>query len=376
MKKIISILLALMLLMGIFAGCSANPEAQESAAPESAAPESVSPEAKTTYDYDAAYAAYEPDYVVATVNGIDVTWGEYFYWIKNIMEQVCAYVGTVDNFNEDFGGMSYAEYFKAAAENNCRQYRAVEYHTAKEGIELSQEALDALAIQLENDIAAVSPDGTEEGLNEYLASLYTTREVYDYVNRISALYSEAAVHYCGANAEKVTDAEAMEFAEMSGLMAAKHILLKTVNDDNTHYTEDEKQKQYDLALELIDRLNAGESMDELIKEYGQDPGAQAYPLGYCFGPNEMVAEFENAVKELSVGQITQEPVESSYGYHIIMKVAFDPEMVYTQQGTTIRQMAATNKFNSVINEWFIASPIEYTEGFELNFEEVFKKVEA
>ena len=86
----------------------------------------------------------------------------------------------------------------------------------------------------------------------------------------------------------------------------------------------------------------------------------------------MVTEFENAVKELEVGEMTQEPVESTFGYHIILKVPFDPEMVYTQQGVTIRQMAANEKFNSIINEWFIASEMQYTEGFEMDFDKLFK----
>jgi len=365
MKKIVSLLLIAVMLLSLFAGCSKNPEVNETAAPESAAPAEA-------FDYAAAYAAYEPDYVVATVNGIDVTWAEYFYWTKNIIETVLAYVGTIDDFQEDFGGMSYADYFKAAAENNCRQYRAVEYNAEKNGITLSDKAKEVLEAQLKNDIEAIAPGGTEEDLNKYLEESYTNRAVYDYVNYISLLYQEIAIDLCGQSAEKLTDEEILSFAENSGLMAAKHILLKTVNDDNTHYTDKEKQEQYDLALELIDRLNAGESMDALIKEYGQDPGATAYPLGYCFGEGEMVPEFENAVKALSVGEITQEPVESSYGYHIIMKVAFDPEMVYMSQNAPIRQMAATNKFNSLINEWFIASEMVYSEDFELDFAELFK----
>ena len=367
MKKIISLLLVAVMLMGIFAGCSANPAVKESAAPESEAPE-----AKPTYDYAAAYAAYAPDYVVGSVNGIDVTWGEYFYFVKNIMEQVVAYVGPVEDFQADFGGISYAEYFKLAAENNCRQYRAVDFHAAENGISLSDKAKETLEQQLKNDIESIAPGGTEEDLEKYLAESFTTREVYDYVNYISLLYQEIAVDLCGESAEKLTDKEIIDFAENSGLMAAKHILLKTVNDDNTHYTDAEKQEQYDLALELIDRLNAGESIDALIKEYGQDPGAQAYPLGYCFGEGEMVPEFENAVKALEVGEISAEPVESSYGYHIIMKVAFDPDMVYMAQNTPIRHMAATNKFNSLINEWFIASEMEYASDFELDFEKIFK----
>lgn len=379
MKKILSTLLAALMLLSLFAGCSIQPNPYKDD-PE-AAEEALHPESSTdtdaetvtdNHDFAAAYATYEPDMVVATVNGIDVTWAEYFYWCMNILRNVEAYVGPIEDYNADFGGMSYAEYFRTAAENNCRQYRAVEYFAQKEGITLSDESIAAIEDQLQQDIASVSADGTEEGLNAYLESINTTRDMYDYVNRIAMLYSEAAKHYCGEGGEKITDAEAIDFAEKCGLMAAKHILLSTMSEDgSTHLSDEEKAAKLSLARELIDRLNNGEDFDTLMNEYSEDPGSAAYPMGYCFGTGEMVTEFENAVNELETGAYTDEPVESSFGYHIILKVPFDPEMVYTGQGVTIRQMAANEKFNSIINEWFIASEIEYVDGFELDFAEVF-----
>ncbi|MGI6029591.1 MAG: peptidylprolyl isomerase [Candidatus Heteroscillospira sp.] len=379
MKKIISLFLSALMLLSLFAGCSIQPNPYKDdpeAAEEALHPqESQEPGTETeTRDFAAAYAAYEPDMVVATVNGLDVTWSEYFYWCMNIMRNVEAYVGTIEDFNADFGGMSYADYFRTAAENNVRQYRAVEYYAQKEGIELSDEALAAIEDQLQQDIASVSADGTEEGLNEYLESIYTNRETYDYVNRVAMLYGESAVYFCGEGGEKLTEDEVLSFADQSGLMAAKHILLSTMAEDGTtHLSDDEKAEKLALAKELIERIDAGEDFDTLMAEYSEDPGSAAYPMGYCFATGEMVTEFEQAVTGLEVNEYTTEPVESSYGYHIVKKIPFTPDMVYTAQGMSIRQMAANEKFNSIINEWFLASPIEYADGFELDFAEVFGK---
>ena len=376
MKKIVSILLSVVMLLGVFSGCSIqrnpykdNPELAD----QILHPENNSGD-KEERDYAAAYATYDPDMVVARINGLDVTWAEYFYWCMNMLRNVEAYVGTIEDFSQDFGGTSYGDYIIEVAENNCRQYRAVEYYAPQEGIVLTEDSLALLEDQLQQDIASVSADGTEEGLNAYLESIYSNRDMYDYVNRIALLYSEAALYFCGENGEKITDEEALSFADKSGLMAAKHILLSTMTEDGqSHISDDEKAEKKALAEELIARLNAGEDFDTLMNEYNEDPGAASYPMGYCFGPGEMVTEFENAVNELEVNEITQEPVESSFGYHIIMKVPFQPDMEYTGKGVTIRQMAANEKFNSIVNKWYEASEIEYVDGFKLDMQQVFGK---
>jgi hypothetical protein len=54
-------------------------------------------------------------------------------------------------------------------------------------------------------------------------------------------------------------------------------------------------------------------------------------------------------------------VESLYGYHVILHVPFQPDMVYSGQGVTIRQMAANEKFNVVMNGWIEQTEVEYLE---------------
>ncbi len=90
---------------------------------------------------------------------------------------------------------------------------------------------------------------------------------------------------------------------------AKHILIMSGEDGKTAKKEAEKV----LAL-----AKKGEDFDKLIKEYGEDPGTEAYPDGYTFTYNEMVPEFEKAAFELEVGKIS-DLVETTYGYHIIKK---------------------------------------------------------
>ena len=77
--------------------------------------------------------------------------------------------------------------------------------------------------------------------------------------------------------------------------------------------EDEKQ-----AKDLIAQLNKGAKFDALAKKYSKDPGsgAQGGDLGWA-DPAGYVPEFAAALKGLEKGKMTQTPVQSSFGYHII-----------------------------------------------------------
>ena len=61
-----------------------------------------------------------------------------------------------------------------------------------------------------------------------------------------------------------------------------------------------------------------------MNENSEDSGLSSYPDGYLFGPNEMVTEFEEGTRALAVGEIS-ELVESTYGYHIILRLDADCE---------------------------------------------------
>jgi len=74
-----------------------------------------------------------------------------------------------------------------------------------------------------------------------------------------------------------------------------------------------------LALSLVERINAGEDFAALAKEFSEDPGSKdnGGDLGWV-GKGQFVPEFEKAIfEDLDIGEVTQVPVKSEYGYHII-----------------------------------------------------------
>ena len=111
------------------------------------------------------------------------------------------------------------------------------------------------------------------------------------------------------------------YAQGLDLLAAKHILLQTYDPNGGQVYSDEQART--LAQQIIDALNATptpQQFENLMAIYNSDPGMTAYPEGYLFSKGEMVEEFETAVRQLTVGAYTAEPVKSVYGYHIIPRL--------------------------------------------------------
>lgn len=74
----------------------------------------------------------------------------------------------------------------------------------------------------------------------------------------------------------------------------------------------------DEAKALIAKIKGGESFEEIAKKSSKDPGSA--PNGGDLDwatPGSFVPEFSNAMTKLSKGQLTDEPVKSQYGFHIL-----------------------------------------------------------
>jgi len=80
-----------------------------------------------------------------------------------------------------------------------------------------------------------------------------------------------------------------------------------------------------LSRTVIERLRAGESFEALAAEVSSDSSNSTTggSLGW-FGRGAMVKEFEDAAFALQGGQITADPVKSSFGWHIIRVDERDP----------------------------------------------------
>lgn len=72
----------------------------------------------------------------------------------------------------------------------------------------------------------------------------------------------------------------------------------------------------DLARELVKKAKQGADFAALAREHSTCPSkSSGGDLGW-FGPGQMVAPFEKAVRSLGVGSIS-DPVQTQFGYHVI-----------------------------------------------------------
>ncbi len=106
-----------------------------------------------------------------------------------------------------------------------------------------------------------------------------------------------------------TDEEILESYNSQTLLApdlqfkARHILVETQA----------------AAIDLITQLDAGADFAELAGEHSTGPsGPSGGDLGW-FSPNQMVAPFSDAVAGLENGAYTKAPVQTDFGWHVILR---------------------------------------------------------
>lgn len=102
---------------------------------------------------------------------------------------------------------------------------------------------------------------------------------------------------------------------------ASHILLSLAPNASA----DDSARAYKLAYEIIAQLKAGAPFESLAVAHSNDPSVQQNKGDlYYFTGGQMVPEFEEAAFSMKPGEITETPVRTQYGLHIIKVVDRKP----------------------------------------------------
>jgi parvulin-like peptidyl-prolyl isomerase len=157
--------------------------------------------------------------------------------------------------------------------------------------------------------------GIEENqLEQILAAQNVTMEEYRGVVRetltLQALVTEAiSAHITVTDTEVITyyESHPEEFSAPQGGAIVSHIL---VENEST-------------AKDIIAQLNKDASFSKLAQEYSIDPGSATNDgyIGLITNETPVVPEFKAAALKLREGQYTRAPVQSEFGYHVILRNA-------------------------------------------------------
>ena len=136
----------------------------------------------------------------------------------------------------------------------------------------------------------------------------------------------------------ITDKEINdEYQKEKGEIKASHILIAPENSSDAA-----KKKAKSFAQELIKRIEKGESFEKLAKEYSKDSKEKGGDLGFV-NLDSLTKNFREALDKLKINEMTKEPVETEYGYHIILKTGEKKKASLKKLRKTIVQKLVKNK---------------------------------
>lgn len=382
-RRILGAALSGALLIGALSGCAetaADPSASVSPSPSvsaSAAP-SETPSAAQFGDFDLetpdvtmALLGIPGTTTVMTVDGVDVSAEEYLYWL----DRVTQYVG-VRNFGAtsaidwdmDTGNGTVSEYITQNAINQELLYQTIRKQCADRNITITADE----EIKLEQEIAdTIESMGGQEGFElalkanncseDNLRGIYETFD-FLYVSLQNQLFP-------AQDPASLTAEELAQWASDNGKMQVKHILFKTVDDSGSPLSDEEIAAAKQKAEDTLAQLQASDDMenlfDQLMNELSEDgrysDGTLGAPDGYLFGEGEMVQEFEDAAKALGEHELS-DIVETSYGYHILLRLPVDTEMA-REAWTSEQDASISEQMNEQMNTWMEEAAIETNDTF-------------
>ena len=379
-KRILGAALSGALLIGALAGCAettADPSDSLSPSPSVSAAPSESPSAQfgdfdlENPDVTQVLLGFPGTTPVMSVDGVDVSAEEYLYWLGYATEYVGYYQfgdpAAID-WEMDTGSGTVTEYlvnnardlaaFNQVIRNQCAQRNIA--MTAEQEAQLDQQMADAVENSGGQDnfeLALKEVNRTEEGL----------RSMYSASNFLYPALQEQM--FPAQDAAALTAEELAQWASDNGLMQVKHILFKTVDDSGSPLSDEEIAAARQKAEDTLAQLQASDDMenlfDQLMNELSEDgryaDGTLGAPDGYLFGEGEMVQEFEDAAKALGEHELSG-IVETSYGYHILLRLPVDTEMA-REAWASEQDAGISEQMNEQMNTWMEEADIQTNDTF-------------
>lgn len=288
---------------------------------------------------------------VATVNGEDIRTSEYMYYLalsKMNIQQTAASAAQSDDFwnTTEIEGKKAGDVAKERALDDAVRATIIAQKAKEAGFSAdTPEAKNQISKAKASIGSAYEKYGfTEDGLTLAYEKAYLRTKLFD--------------KYAEDGTISVGDAEMKEYYEKN-YRTVKHILFQTT-DPQTGNTVRSDDEALALANDALAKLSEGADFDALMAELSDDPGSKSSPEGYTFTKDgSMVAEFEDSAFKLLENEISQ-PVKTSFGYHILKRVALIPYDTYVSQNTNekIKSAMITDAEDKFVDEWKSSAEIK------------------
>ena len=359
--RMFSAALAAGVLAASLAGCGTEPAASTDLPLPSEVPEDIIMQT----------AGITRDTALITVDGVEVPAEEVLYWVSSYADQYAAW-GMTDLTMDIGSGQTLGEYYLDSAVETAALYQLMENKAQELKLgwtEENQTSYDeqvqtmktSLAQQAGLDIETQS-DKVDTEYVRLISYMGLSQEGFFHINQASFLYNNLMEGLYGTEG---TDAPNADKLNEAGVFHAKHILIKAepVTDADGNVTDDGMAAALAEAQGLYDQLMAAEDpmtlFDQLMTEHTDDVDASGNvnggTEGYTFGDGEMVTEFYEGTKALAEGEISQ-PIQSPYGYHIILRLSADNEAGYDKY--------AQVKMQEQIDQWMEEAQVERSEALD------------
>ena len=282
----------------VVAVAAAAVSAADKAAPKASAAAPKGAEAKPA-------AAFEPKDPIAVVEGSEIKVAE----VEKALGEILAQQG--------------ATLAQVPAEMKAQLYRQV-----LDGV-IVERLVTREAAKIEVKDAAVTEEferfkgrfPTEEEMKAQLAKAGQTPEsirgqIQRFIQQNQWIDSQVA------GKTDVTEAEAQDFYKANAdqfktpeQVRASHILVKCEKDAK----DDEVKTKREAANKILDRVKKGEDFGSLAGELSEDPSAKQNKGDLDFFPREgaMVEPFASAAFGMKKGEVSDAPVRTDFGFHII-----------------------------------------------------------
>ena len=361
-KKLLCAGLSGALLLGALTGCSDKPA-------------DPTPAGTPAAD-DIAYqtAGITRDTVLFTADGEEVVADEYLYWLLNAVVQAknSGYLADDEAWEEEIDGTPTADYLKQWALDNSKLYAVTMSKVNEEGVTLTEE--DQASVQSQMDSMASTLElyyGVT--LQEYLDQQCISQAAYQMMAfEVPMLVGQLQTKYTDAGEFTPTDENMQAMIDAEKISSCKHILLTfPTNEDGSEVTDEQKAEVKAQADALLAEIQSADdpvaAFDAAMNEKsgdGRDPETNELykPEGYTFladgslvdGSGSLVTSFVQTGIALKEGELSQ-PVETDYGYHILLGQSADNEET--------RAVYPNYAMNMRIDQWMEEAKVETTDAY-------------